>query len=442
MSSVLELSPEAFADSLSKEGGRGCVVREPGSGELFVSHAWLEGLADFLATDDRDYYEHDGVFFELGRETRALHTATVHWTYRGQSAGGVRHWPYVRVEDLVRDGLRLAKGMTRKNALAGLWWGGGKGVIARQAGDRYLDPGYRRVLYAEYGEFVSSLSGCYVTAEDAGTTPPDMAAVFSRTRHTTCIPPAFGGSGNPSEPTAKGVVCAMEGALDFLGLGSLEGKRVVMQGAGNVAGFMIGELLARGVKRIVASEIDAARVKQLRAAISDPRLELRVVEPGDLSIFDAPGDVFVPNALGGTLCPDTIPRLRTQVVCGAANNQLLDDRRDDQALAARGITYVPDFLANRMGIVRCADEAYGHVPDDPAIERHFSRTGEGSIFEMTQRVLATARSEGITTASAANRIADDLAREDHPLWPGRSRQIIAGLVAEKWHERANRSENR
>ena len=121
-------------------------------------------------------------------------------------------------------------------------------------------------------------------------------------------------------------------------------------------------------------------------------------------------------------------------MCGAANNQLLDAERDDCALSGRDISYVPDFLCNRMGIVNCANEQYGRVPDDPAILRHFRRDWENSIFVVTQRVLARARDEGLTTAAAATLIADELARQPHPLWPGRSRQIIEGLVSSDWHQ--------
>ena len=201
----LDLAPEAFTARLAQQGGRAYIVRDRNGG-LRASHGFLGELVEFLRQDKRDHLEHEALFFEVGPETGALLTAFVHQTTRGQGAGGVRHWAYARLEDLLRDGLRLSVGMTRKNALAGLWWGGAKGIIAREPGERYRDPEYRRQLYREYGSFISSLRGCYVTAEDAGTTPPDMLEVFSRTRHTTCIPPAFGGSGNPSEPTAKGVL--------------------------------------------------------------------------------------------------------------------------------------------------------------------------------------------------------------------------------------------
>ncbi len=434
MSRCIDWAPADFAERLAQDGGRAWIVTERETGKPRASHAWLKDIVELLSTDRRDHYAHEGLFFEVGRETGALHGAFVHWTDRGQGAGGVRHWPYARMEELLRDGLRLSVGMTRKNALAGLWWGGAKGVIARQPGERFADPAYRRVLYREYGDFISSLRGCYVTAEDAGTTPADMEEVFARTRHTTCIPPELGGSGNPSEPTAKGVVRAMEGALAFLGLGTLEGKAIAMEGAGNVSGFMISELLGRGVARIVASEISPERARQVREAHATAPLEVRLVEPGDQGIFDEPCDVFAPNALGGSLNPDTIPRVRARIVCGAANNQLLDAQRDDASLAERGITYVPDFLCNRMGIVNCANEQYGMVPNDPAIQRHFGSDWDNALFVITQRVLGRAVEESVTPAVAANRLADELAREPHPLWPGRSRQIIDGLITDRWHE--------
>ena len=432
MPTPLELSPQTFANQLREIGGRGYVIRRPETGRLESSHPVLDGIRTLCEQDTRDFLDHEGLFFEVGPESGALLTAFVHRTRRGQAAGGLRHWPYGTLEALVRDGLRLAVGMTRKNAMAGLWWGGGKGIIARRDDVDWRDRGYRDQVYAEYGRFVSALGGCYVTAEDAGTTPADMEVVFATTRHTTCVPPSVGGSGNPSGPTALGVVAAMEAALDVSGGGTLEGKRIAMQGAGNVATFMMKALLGRGVASIVASDISEARLEELRAEFQGSPVELRHCGPDDLSIFDTPCDIFAPNALGGVLNPDTIDRLRTEIVCGAANNQLLDDRRDMAALAARGILYVPDFVANRMGIVNCANEAYGHVPNDPAIERHLGRAWDQSVFNATRRVLELAKQSGQTTAAAANALADELSAQLHPVWPLRGQQIIEGLVESGW----------
>jgi leucine dehydrogenase len=432
VTSVLDLDPESFVHRLRDHGGRACLLWDFERERLVASQPWLDELADALMADDRDFHRHEGVFLAVGPETEALFGAFVHTTVRGQAAGGLRHWPYPNLDTFLRDGLRLSLGMARKNALAGLWWGGGKGIIARQAGDRYRDAGYRHALYREYGSFTTSLRGLYITAEDVGTTPPDVAAVFETTRFAISIPPAVGGSGNPSPATAKGVVCAMEAALDHQGKGSLAGKTIAMQGAGNVACFMIAELLARGVGKVIASDITEERCAEVRVRFAGQPIEVRLAVPGDASILAEPCDVLAPCALGAILNPTSIPAIRAPIVCGAANNQLLDDRRDGAALAERGIVYVPDYVANRMGIVNCADEQYGSLPDDPAIERHFGRDWDNSVYAITRAVLELATREGITTASAANRLADQACTLPHPMWPSRGRAIAAALAREGW----------
>jgi glutamate dehydrogenase/leucine dehydrogenase len=434
LSISLDSTVDDFRARLGEGGTRRAFFVGTGqSGTLRASHDFLEPLARTIAAE-RDFDAHEGLFFETGSATGALLSAFLHRTDRGQGAGGVRHWPYDSIGGLVRDGLRLSRGMGRKNALAGLYWGGGKGVIARQAGGRYKDVEYRRALYAEYGRFITSLRGAYVTAEDVGTTPPDIAAIFGTTRFVTCIPPDVGGSGNPSLATALGVVCAMEAALDHLGAGNLAGKRIAMQGVGNVGSAMIADLLERGVAGIVATDLDADQCAALGARFAGAPVRLSAVGRDDTSIFDEPCDIFAPNALGAILNPSTVPRLRCKIVCGAANNQLEDDRRDDRALRARGILYVPDFVANRMGIVSCANEQYGSLPHDPAILRHFGREWENSVYVVTRRILDEARTASVTATEAANALADALSLEPHPLFPHRSRAILDALVTERWQD--------
>lgn len=432
MSRLLDADPQVFIEQLLAHGGRAYLITDPASQRVIPSAPWLAELAEWLAADQRDFHQHEGLFFAVGPETGALFSAFVHSTVRGQAAGGLRHWPYATLESLVRDGLRLSLGMSRKNGLAGLWWGGGKGIIARQPGDRFRDPAYRRTLYREYGAFTTSLRGVYITAEDVGTTPEDIGSIFETTRFSISIPPAVGGSGNPSPATAHGVVSAMEGALDYRGDGSLAGKTVAMQGAGNVATYMIEELLARDIGRVIATEISPERCAMLRDRFAGKPVEIRQSSPDDISIFAEPCDVFAPCALGGVLRPETIPMIAAPIVCGAANNQLLDDRRDDRALAERGILYVPDFVANRMGIVNCANEQYGNLPDDPAINRHFSRDWDNAVFVVTKRILELSKREGITTSDAANKLADQSCQEPHPIWGHRGRAIIDGLRTSGW----------
>jgi glutamate dehydrogenase/leucine dehydrogenase len=433
LSISLDSSVDDFRALLERGGTSRAFFVSHGEGGLSVSHDFLEPLARAISLE-RDFDAHEGLFFEVGRTTGSLLSAFLHRTIRGQGAGGVRNWPYGSIGDLVRDGLRLSRGMGRKNALAGLYWGGGKGVIARRTGKDSKNVAYRSSLYSEYGRFVTSLRGAYVTAEDVGTIPSDMATIFSTTRFVTCIPPSVGGSGNPSPATARGVVFAMEAALEHLDAGGLAGKRIAMQGVGNVGSSMIADLLERGVASIVATDIDADQCAAQTTRFSGAPVRISVVAREDMSIFGEECDVFAPNALGAVLNPNTIPKLRSRVVCGAANNQLEDDHRDDRALHARGILYVPDFVANRMGIVSCANEQYGSLPNDPVILRHFGREWPNSVYLVTRKILEQARSASVTTTEAANHLADALSLEPHPLFPHRSRALIDALVAERWHD--------
>jgi glutamate dehydrogenase (NAD(P)+) len=433
--SLAELSPADFCTWLSSQGiRRFYLVWDPAAERVAASHPALAELAQMFESDRRDFDRHEGVFVQVAPETGVLQGAFVHRTCRGQGAGGVRLWRYANVEEYLRDGLRLARGMTHKNALAGLWWGGGKGVMAANSGKGAGEPAVRRRVYEEYGEFLTSLNGCYVTAEDAGTAVEDMAAVYSRTRFTTCIPPALGGSGNPSVPTARGVVRGMEAALHHLGRGDLSGKTIAVQGLGHVGGPLVGMLRERGVARVVGTDVDAARCAELARQFPSGNgftLEARVVERDDLSIFTEPADVLAPCATGGILSPRTIPAIAAPIVCGAANNQLEDPERDDLLLAGRGILYLPDFLVNRMGIVTCADEQFGYVGGDPAIELHLG-DGEGSIWRLSLAVLAEAERTGATPARVALALAERRSFEPHPIWGHRGARIIRSLVEARW----------
>lgn len=426
------LPPAAFCELLARQGiRRFFLVWDETAGRVQASHPALEPLARLLEDDRRDFDRHEGVFVQVAPRTGVLQGAFVHRTCRGQGAGGVRYWRYDTMEDYLRDGLRLARGMTHKNALAGLWWGGGKGVIARGTGRGSADPAIRRGIYEEYGDFITSLQGCYVTAEDVGTSVEDMAAIYTRTRFTTCIPPALGGSGNPSVPTARGVVRGMEAALRHLGRGTLAGKTVAIQGLGHVGEPLVGFLAEKGVRRIVGSDIDPGR-RELAARFPGLELEVRIVERGDNSILGEPADVVAPCATGGILSPSTIPAIQAPIVCGAANNQLEDPERDDTLLQERGILYLPDFLVNRMGIVNCADEQYGSLEDDPHIESHLGDTWDNSVFNLSLKVLEEAGRSGRTPARVALDLAEERSRDLHPIWGHRGAAIVRSLVRNGW----------
>jgi leucine dehydrogenase len=425
---IQSLTPADFCAFLVREGiERFYLVWDPDENRVLASHPVLEPLARLLEADRRDFDRHEGIFAQVAPETGVLQGVFVHRTCRGQGAGGVRFWRYDTVEGYLRDGLRLARGMTHKNALAGLWWGGGKGVMAQGTGAAG-DPAARRRMYEEYGAFLTDLQGCYVTAEDVGTSVEDMAAVFSRTRFTTCIPPALGGSGNPSTPTARGVVRGMEAALAHRGLGTLAGKTVAVQGLGHVGEPLLGFLREKGVARVVGSDIDPTRREELLGKFAGWDLDVRIVSRGDDSILAEAADVLAPCATGGILNPRTIPTIRAGIVCGAANNQLEDPERDDLLLEERGILYLPDFLVNRMGIVNCADEQYGYLEEDPRVEAHLGNEWENSVYNLSLAILDEARKAGKTPARVALNLAEKRSYELHPLWGHRGAAIIRSLV--------------
>jgi glutamate dehydrogenase/leucine dehydrogenase len=377
------------------------------------------------------------MFFEVGQQSGALMGAFLWNTRRGQAAGGIRLRPYESVEEYICDGLRLATGMGRKNATTGLWWGGGKGVIVQPPGDAYLDTNYRKMLFEEYGSFLTSLRGCYVAAEDSGIYVDDVDVVYSRSRYTTCISPELGGSGNPSIPTAAGVVCGMEAALEFAGMGDLTGKRVAVQGCGNVGRPLMKFLLEKGVASIVASDPVETNANLARAEFgSSGKVEVRHVEFGDNSILAEDCDIASPCAWGATVNEETVAALKAKIVCGAANSQLADPN-SDYGMQDRGIIYVPDFVGNCMGIVNCADEGFGRVgtlgtTEDPQISSRLGRDFEFSVYNSTMRVLQKAKDDGSSTPIAANAIADELAAVPHPLWGHRSKAIVAALVNDDW----------
>jgi leucine dehydrogenase len=397
------------------------------NGEFRLSHKELAPLRALFELS-HDFSRHEAVFFgrEPGIET--IFTAFVHDTRRGLAQGGLRLWKYDSMVDLLSDGLRLSQGMTRKNALAGLNWGGGKGIIplpptAPSVVD-YHQPQFaeeRQRLFEAYGRFVASLDGVYYTAEDMGTVTSDMNVLLGRNRFTTCIAADRGGSGNPSAHTAWGVYRAMQaGWLHLHGTEDLKGVRVAVQGAGNVGAPLI-DYLHRAGARLIIGEFAPPNREKMRALY--PAAD--VLEDHE-TIFDADADVFAPCARGNVLNAATIPRLRVQLVCGAANNQL-GEPHDAERLQERKILYVPDYLCNRMGITNCADEWAGYLEEDVqlAAER---------VYPDTLRVLRHARALRISTAEAADRLADIAAAELHPVIGHRGRRIVDHLVRAGWTE--------
>ena len=307
----------------------------------------------------------------------------IHNTHHGPALGGTRLMPYADDDAALTDVLRLSRGMTYKCAAANIPLGGGKSVI--------LEPpnGYdRAALLRAHGRAVESLNGRYVTSVDIGTGPEDMVIVRETTTHVTGLPHELG---DPSPVTARGVVCAME-AAQYVRTSSreLRGVYVAVQGCGHVGKSLALQLHALGARLIVC---DASRD---RAAAVAAQCEAEVVSSDD--IYDAPVDIYAPCATGATLNARTIPQLKARTVAGAANNQL-ETSQDGDALRTRGITYVPDFIANAGGAIYLCRVLAGwtDAETDAAVE---------SIFDSSVEVLRRAEQEGISAQTAAERVVE------------------------------------
>lgn len=221
-------------------------------------------------------------------------------------------------------------------------------------------------------------------------------------------------------------------ALDYVGMPGLRGKRIAVQGAGNVARFMIERLLEKGVAEVIAVDVDPAQIEKSRAKFEGAPVTIRHVDPSDQSILFEDVDIVSPCALGGSINKGTIPHIKAKVICGAANNQLLHQVRDDELCKEYGRIFVPDFIANRMGIVYCCDEMYGYVEPDERLQKHFDHDYEHGIFRTTRQCCERAEREGIGTYAAANALADVSMTKAHPVYGGRGQQIIQSLVRRMW----------
>lgn len=278
----------------------------------------------------------------------ALHDDTL-----GRPTGGTRMATYPTPADGLRDAMRLAAGMTDKWAVAGVSFGGGKAVLAVPGPLAGED---RRGLLGRYGALVESLHGAFSTGEDLGTTPDDMAEIGRATRY---VMGGHGADGHPADPgpfTSHGVACALRAVLQRLdGDDDPAGRRVLIQGVGDVGAPLARELAAAGAQ-LLLSDVDGERARRLAAELDGDGTAARTVDAD--AVYDVPCDVFAPCAVGAVLSPGTVPRLRCRAVVGSANNQLASDD-DAERLHRRGILYAPDYVANAGGAI-----AFAHLAKD------------------------------------------------------------------------------
>lgn len=319
--------------------------------------------------------EHEQVVHCYDKETGLRAIIAIHNTVLGPSLGGTRVWKYSNEVEALQDVLRLSRGMTFKSSISGINLGGGKAVILADDAVKRDEKFWRK-----YGEFVNSLNGKYITAEDVGTSPKEIEYIAKETKHVAGKPFHLGGSGDPSPFTAYGVYVSMKASWKKLtGQDSLSGVKVAVQGTGHVGQYLIDHLMSEQAIVSIA-DINQANLDLVTKKYST----IHVVSPESIATSEV--DVYSPCALGATLNSTSIPQLKCKVVCGAANNQLKDEIVDGNAIMQRGILYAPDFLINAGGVINCYTEAIGEYSKEKTmqfIEPIYNKVIE--IFEKSER---------------------------------------------------------
>jgi leucine dehydrogenase len=338
--------------------------------------------------DHADFDQHESLQFVQDPKSGLKAIIAIHSTALGPAAGGCRHWQYATDADALTDALRLSRGMTYKNAVAGLEFGGGKAVIlADDAAPKSPE------LFHAFGRAVEELGGKYITAEDVGCSVEDMRQVNEVTGYVSGLPRSGGNAGgDPSPLTALGVFLGIEAAVESrLGIDSLQGIRVAVQGVGHV-GLHLCRLLHEAGAILTVSDVNRDNLQ-----LSRDELPVTEIAPADLLYADV--DVLAPCALGNILTSQTIPKLKARIVAGAANNQLATEA-DGARLADRDILYAPDYVINAGGIINVAREYYGGSSEEQV------RTEIDGIPERLKLIFDEAK----TSKQPTNIIADELAR--------------------------------
>ncbi len=336
--------------------------------------------------------DHEQVVYCSNIESGLRAIIAIHDTTLGPALGGTRMWNYSTSDQALNDVLRLSRGMTYKAAVAGLNLGGGKAVII---GDSRTQK--NELLFRTFGKFVDGLAGRYITAEDVGTDVRDMEYVRMETKYVTGISKALGGSGDPSPVTAYGVYVGMKAcAKEKWGSDSLRGRKVAIQGAGQVARYLCEHLYSEGAELYITDIIDD-KVKRILETV-----KAYVVKPEE--IYDVDAEIFSPTALGGIINDDTLSRFKFEIIAGGANNQLEDENKHGKMLMDKGILYAPDYVINSGGLINVSNELEGYRQD------RAMKQAEG-IYEIVKKVLTISKEQNIPTHVASNKLAEERLRK-------------------------------
>lgn len=331
--------------------------------------------------------EHEEVIFCYDKSVGLKAIIAIHNTTLGPALGGTRMWNYKNEDEALVDVLRLSKGMTYKAAASGLNLGGGKAVIIG-------DPKTQKSegLFRAFGQYVNSLNGKYITAEDVGTNVTDMEHIYMETPWVTGIPKDFGGSGDPSPYTAHGVYMGIKATAKFkLGTDDVKGMRIAVQGLGNVGSNLVKYLVEAGAIVTVA-DIDEDRVR-----LHKDKYKVQTASAEDILFTEC--EILAPCALGAVVNDQTITKLKCKAIAGGANNQLAEPRHGDQ-LRELGILYAPDYVVNSGGLMNVFVELEGYSPD-----RAFDKTKK--VYDNVLKVFEIAKRDSVSTHIAADRLAEE-----------------------------------
>ena len=352
-----------------------------------VENANISAINNGFVVDKMARMGHEQVVFCQDKETGLKAIIAIHDTTLGPALGGTRMWDYASEEDALQDVLRLSRGMSLKAAISGLELGGGKAVIIGNSKTEKTE-----ALMRKFGSFIDSLGGKYITAEDVGMNTKDMQYVRMETKHVTGIPESMGGSGDPSPVTAFGVYMGMKASAKYKwGSDSLYAKKVVVQGIGHVGESLVKHLTEEGAN-VIINDINETRLAEMAEEYGAK------IVMGD-AIFDLEMDIYAPCALGATVNPETLRKLKCEIIAGAANNQLAEENRDGQLCSDKGIVYAPDFLINAGGLINVYSEIKGY-------DRENALNQTRAIYDTTLEILKKAELENITTHTAALEIAE------------------------------------
>ena len=343
-------------------------------------------VEDFQLIDTMQSMNHEQLVFCNDKETGLKAIIAIHDTTLGPALGGTRMWNYISEKDAIIDVLRLSRGMTFKASITGLKLGGGKAVIIGESSRNKTE-----ALMRKFGEFVNSLGGKYITAEDVGMSARDMVHIKKETDFVTGIPVEMGGGGDPSPVTAFGVYMGMKASAKHKwGSDDLNAKKILVQGVGHVGENLVKHLVEEGAD-VIVNDINKTNLKRVSELYNCQTIE------GNM-IYDLDIDIYSPCALGATINDTTIEQFKCEIIAGAANNQLQDEDKHADMLQEIGILYAPDFLINAGGLINVYSEINGY-------DREKAITQTRKIYDTTLEIFSKSEEENITTHQAALKLA-------------------------------------